>query len=229
MVIAEVKIQAMVKAAKPEKDTVSVHKLDREYLRSQESQNADRKVFHRDTLEISQLSENVEDIRERMKHTVLQSAALFSDTRAGILEKVREEKGQYSYSDVVNVVGLSYARLYSEMEERYENQNEQYYKIDGTPLTKEDEIEWLNKEYENEVEWQKACAKAAAQREVFLGHISSVPTKEIDELEDSFYQARDTYMKLHQENKQVGKPLTLQNNVFGNTQMYEKLDKLRNL
>ena len=141
MVIAEVKIQAMVKAAKPEKDTVSVHKLDREYLRSQESQNADRKVFHRDTLEISQLSENVEDIRERMKHTVLQSAALFSDTRAGILEKVREEKGQYSYSDVVNVVGLSYARLYSEMEERYENQNEQYYKIDGTPLTKEDEIE----------------------------------------------------------------------------------------
>lgn len=44
--------------------------------------------------------------------------------------------------------GLSYARLYSEIEERYKNGNEQYYKsAGGTPWTKE-EIEWLDMQYE---------------------------------------------------------------------------------
>lgn len=172
-------------------------KLDREYLRSQGNQDAERKVFRRDTLEISQLSENTEAIRERMKHTVLQSAALFSDIRAGILKEVREEKGQYDYSDIVNAVALTYAKLYSEIDKRYENGDKTYVKVDGTPLTREDEMEWLDKEFENEVEWQKACAKAAARREVFLGHIPTVSTKEIEKLGDSFYQAKDAYMKLH--------------------------------
>lgn len=196
-------------------------KLDREYVKSQRSQNTDQKAFRRDTLEISRLSENREAIADRMKHTVLQSASLFSDTRAGILKGVREDKGQYGYSDVVNACGLSYAKLYAEIEERYESKNEEYYKIDGTPLTKEDEIEWLNKEYENEVKWQTACAKAAARREVFLGHIPEIPIREIEELENGFYQAKDIYMKLYRENKWSGKPLALQNYIFGSLQMYE--------
>lgn len=33
-------------------------KFDREYLGKQESQNEDQKVFHKDTLEVSQLSKN---------------------------------------------------------------------------------------------------------------------------------------------------------------------------
>ena len=36
----------------------NIFKFDREYLGKQESQNAEQKVFHRDTLEISQLSNN---------------------------------------------------------------------------------------------------------------------------------------------------------------------------
>ena len=121
-------------------------KFDREYLGKQESQNEDQKVFHKDTLEVSQLSKNREILMDKIKHTVVQSAASLSDMRAGILKEIREEKGQYGYSDVVNACGLSYARLYSEIEQRYEN--EQYYKVDGTPLVLQNYIFGNGRMYE---------------------------------------------------------------------------------
>ena len=148
---------------------------------------------------------------DRIKHTVVQSAASLSDMRAGILKEIGEEKGQYGYSDVVNACGLSYAKLYSEIEKRYDNEQERYYNADDTLLTKEEEIEWLDMQYEQEVEWQKSCARIAAQGQVFQGNIPEMPTKEIEELEDAFYQARDAYMKLYNESKQAGRPLALQN------------------
>ena len=194
-------------------------KFDREYLGKQESQNEDQKVFHKDTLEVSQLSKNREILMDKIKHTVVQSAASLSDMRAGILKEIREEKGQYGYSDVVNACGLSYARLYSEIEQRYEN--EQYYKVDGTPLTKEDEIEWLDIQFEQEVAWQKSCARITAQGQVIQGNIPEMPTEEMEELEDSFYQAKDAYMKLYRENRRAERPLVLQSYMFGNSQMYQ--------
>ena len=202
-------------------------KFDREYLGKQESQNEDQKVFHKDTLEVSQLSKNREILMDKIKHTVVQSAASLSDMRAGILKEIREEKGQYGYSDVVNACGLSYARLYSEIEQRYEN--EQYYNVDGTPLTKEDEIEWLDIQFEQEVAWQKSCARITAQGQVIQGNIPEMPTEEMEELEDSFYQAKDAYMKLYRENRRAERPLVLQSYIFGNSQMYQILDRLGNL
>ena len=201
--------------------------FDREYLGKQESQNEDQKVFHKDTLEVSQLSKNREILMDKIKHTVVQSAASLSDMRAGILKEIREEKGQYGYSDVVNACGLSYARLYSEIEQRYEN--EQYYKVDGTPLTKEDEIEWLDIQFEQEVAWQKSCARITAQGQVIQGNIPEMPTEEMEELEDSFYQVKDAYMKLYRENRRAERPLVLQSYMFGNSQMYQILDRLGNL
>ena len=203
--------------------------LNREFLKSQGSQNEDQKVFHRDSLEVSQLSKNREMLMDRIKHTVVHSVTSFSDMRAGILKEVREEKGQYGYSDVVNACGLSYARLYSEIEQRHENEQEQYYKADGTLLTKEEEIEWLDMQYEQEVAWQKSCARIAAQGQFFQGNIPEMPTKEMEELEDSFYQAKDAYMKLYRESRQAGSPLALQNYMFGNSRMYEVLNRLGNL
>lgn len=202
-------------------------KFDREYLGKQESQNEDQKVFHKDTLEVSQLSKNREILMDKIKHTVVQSAASLSDMRAGILKEIREEKGQYGYSDVVNACGLSYARLYFEIEQRYEN--EQYYKVDGTPLTKEDEIEWLDIQFEQEVAWQKSCARITAQGQVIQGNIPEMPTEEMEKLEDSFYQAKDAYMKLYRENRRAERPLVLQSYMFGNSQMYQILNRLGNL
>ena len=204
-------------------------KLNRECLRSQENQNEGPKVFHRDSLEVSKLSKNREILMNNIYHTVMQSATSFSDTRAGILKGVREEKGQYGYSDIVNACGLSYAKLYSEIEKRHENEQERYYNADGTLLTKEEEIEWLDMQYEQEVEWQKSCARIAAQGQAFQGNIPETPTKEIEELEDAFYQAKDAYMKLYNESKQAGRPLALQNFAFVNSRMYEVLDRLGNL
>ena len=201
--------------------------FDREYLGKQESQNEDQKVFHKDTLEVSQLSKNRENLMDKIKHTVVHSVTSFSDMRAGILKEIREEKGQYGYSDVVNACGLSYARLYSEIEQRYEN--EQYYKVDGTPLTKEDEIEWLDMQFEQEVAWQKSCARITAQGQVIQGNIPEMPTEEMEELEDSFCQAKDAYMKLYRENRRAERPLVLQSYMFGNSQMYQILNRLGNL
>lgn len=201
--------------------------FDREYLGKQESQNEDQKVFHKDTLEVSQLSKNRENLMDKIKHTVVHSVTSFSDMRAGILKEIREEKGQYGYSDVVNACGLSYARLYSEIEQHYEN--EQYYKVDGTPLTKEDEIEWLDIQFEQEVAWQKSCARITAQGQVIQGNIPEMPTEEMEELEDSFYQVKDAYMKLYRENRRAERPLVLQSYMFGNSQMYQILNRLGNL
>ena len=120
-----------------------------------------------------------------------------------------------------------HARLYSEIEQRYEN--EQYYKVDGTPLTKEDEIEWLDIQFEQEVAWQKSCARITAQGQVIQGNIPEMPTEEMEELEDSFYQAKDAYMKLYRENRRAERPLVLQSYIFGNSQMYQILDRLGNL
>ena len=66
--------------------------FDREYLGKQESQNEDQKVFHKDTLEVSQLSKNRENLMDKIKHTVVHSVTSFSDMRAGILKEIREEK-----------------------------------------------------------------------------------------------------------------------------------------
>lgn len=202
-------------------------KPNRECLKSQGSQSEYQKVFHKDTLEVSQLSKNRENLMDKIKHTVVHSVTSFSDMRAGILKEIREEKGQYGYSDVVNACGLSYARLYSEIEQRYEN--EQYYKVDGTPLTKEDEIEWLDMQFEQEVAWQKSCARITAQGQVIQGNIPEMPTEEVEELEDSFYQAKDAYMKLYRENRRAERPLVLQSYMFGNSQMYQILNRLGNL
>ena len=202
-------------------------KPNRECLKSQGSQSEYQKVFHKDTLEVSQLSKNRENLMDKIKHTVVHSVTSFSDMRAVILKEIREEKGQYGYSDVVNACGLSYARLYSEIEQRYEN--EQYYKVDGTPLTKEDEIEWLDMQFEQEVAWQKSCARITAQGQVIQGNIPEMPTEEMEELEDSFYQAKDAYMKLYRENRRAERPLVLQSYMFGNSQMYQILNRLGNL
>lgn len=202
-------------------------KIDRAYPESHRSRNTDQKALHRDTLEISQFAQNREKIMEKVGHTVVRQAASLGDMRAEILKEIREEKGQYGYCDIVNACGMSYAKLYSEIENRHEK--EQYYNADGTLLTKEDEIEWLDMQYGQEVEWQKSCAKIAAQGQVFQGNIPEIPTKEMEELEDAFYQARDVYRKLCREGGQAGMQPVLQDLVFGNSRMYEVLDRLGNL
>ncbi len=96
--------------------------------------------------------------------------------------------------------------MYSEIEKRHDNEQERYYHADGTLLTKE-EMEWLDMQYGQEVAWQKSCVRIAAQGQVIWGNLPEIPTKEMEELEDAFYQARDAYRKLYDESKRAGRPL----------------------
>ena len=204
-------------------------KMDRNYWKSQDIPKEKETAFHKDALKNSELSRNRDIVLDRCTHTVVQSATAFGDARSEILKEIREAKGHYDYSDVVNACGLSYAKLYSEIEKHYENEQEPYYAVNGMRLTKEKEMEWLDTQYEQEVAWQISCAKVAAQEQVFLGNIPAVPTKELEELEDCFYKAKETYMKLYQKCRQTGEPLALHNYLFGDRQMYAALNTLGNL
>lgn len=94
---------------------------DSAYLRQHKSQITEQSVFHREKVELSELSQTRAVISGRISHLVIHTVSEFSDMRAEVLKKVREEKGQYDYSDVVNACGLSYARFYAEIEERCQN------------------------------------------------------------------------------------------------------------
>lgn len=131
------------------------------YFRRSSPQGEEQGVFQKSTIGASKLSRNREEILDKLRHTVIHTATEFGDIRAGLLKAVREEKGAYDYADIANACEQSYARLYAEIEKRYENGDEQYYDLSGTPLTKQDELAWLKKEYENEIAWQQACRKAA--------------------------------------------------------------------
>lgn len=220
------------KIAKQEQERERIAKQwehERRMTNAAAAYEANGDVFHRENLDSSGLSQTRAEISNRISHLIIHTVSEFSDARAEVLKKVREEKGEYDYSDVVNACGLSYARFYAEIEERYQSGNEKYYKTaGGEPLTKEEELDWLNMQYEQEVKWQQACARTAAQGQVFKGNLSEIPEKEIEELEDAFYQARDAYVNLYQDNKQAGKTLVLQNLMFGSYQMYETLNQFKN-
>ena len=189
---------------------------------------ADKKTIHRDALELSGLAKNKIDTMNRIKHTVLPCATSFGDTRAQMLKDMREEKGQYDAFDIADACGKSYAKLYSQIEQRYESGKEQYYKADGTPLTKEEEVAWLEMQCEQEVEWQKSCARIAAQREVFLGKIPNIPAEAMEEFEDSFYQAKDACMDLYRGQKQAGGSFVLHKALPGCRQIFEILNRSMN-
>ena len=75
----------------------------------------------------------------------------------------------------------------------------------------------------------RECLGSQGNQNEGQGNIPETLTKEMEELEDVFYQARDAYMKLYNESKQAERPLALQNFTFGNSRMYEMLDRLGNL
>lgn len=133
---------------------------------------------------------NRAEIENRLEHIVCRSVTKLSDTIADILKNIREEKGAYEYKDVVNAAGSAYAKLYAEIEKRYEDPTVHYFKPDGTSVTIEEEIAWLDDEYEAKIALEKSTAETAALREKFLGNIAEIPTKEIENIADDFYEAR---------------------------------------
>lgn len=164
-------------------------------------------------------------IRDRVKHTVVKPGItpLF-DTISDTLKAVRE-KGNYDYSDIADVSGYAYVKCYSEIEKKYENSHDKYYNPDGSPCTKEQEIEWLNEAYEEKINWEKATVRIAAEREQFLGNIPDIPQtdleKDIEEYGETIKQAKEQYLKKYQEEGVV----ELQHFPFGQSSLLQKLSE----
>ena len=106
--------------------------------------------------------EEVESLRYRFAHTISHNSNWFGEEAGKDLQKIKEEKGYYTDSDILNAYGFTYARLYAEIEQRYENGDEQWFGLGGKPLTKEKEIEELNMAYERAVAWTTKCAEVMA-------------------------------------------------------------------
>lgn len=156
----------------------------------------------RDTVNFSAEGRNmcygfgVSDVKDRAKHTVVKSgiAPLF-DTISRTLKAVREEKESYDYSDIADACGYAYAKCYSEIEKKYANSQDKYYNPDGSPCTKEQEIEWLDEAYEEKINWETVNVRIAAEREQFLGHIPDISQmdmkKNIEEYGENIRQTKE--------------------------------------
>jgi len=138
---------------------------------------------------------NKAEIVNRLEHTACRSVTKLSDTMADILKDVKEEKGEYDYKDVVNAAGSAYAKLYAEIEKRYEDPSARYFKPDGTSATMEEELMWLDEEYDARIALEKSNAKTAALREKVLGNISEIPYQKIARIADDFYEAKTRFLK----------------------------------
>ena len=189
-----------------------------------------------DTLDI----EEIESIRYKVNHTIIHTPSWFSDEAGRELQKIKEEKGTYNGSDILNAYGFTYARLYAEIEKRYENDNERWFGLGGELLTKEKEIEELNKAYESAVDWATKCAEVMAgiQNMDWTSLHNSAQNsgrtileapkpeqKDLEEMKRAFYAVRDKYMELYRESKLSGEPLARQDSIFGHNALLALLAK----
>lgn len=147
------------------------------------------------------LKENKAAVIDHLEHTVIKNSAKLFDMAATALNHIKEEKGGYDYEDVVNSAAAAYAKLYADIEKRYQDTNASYHSADGTRVTKEDEIAWLEQAYETKIISEQTNARIAAQREKFSGHIAEVPEKEIAQIADDFYAARKRHMDFLESSK----------------------------
>lgn len=162
-------------------------------------------------------------LRYRYSHTIEHTSTWFFEAAGEALKMAKGEKEDYDGADVVNAYGFAYTRLYDEIEKRYENSGEQWFDTDGTPLTKEKEMEYLNAAYENAVAFQVSSARVMAGWRLLNGQMQEVPQREevsqrdIEELKNVFYRSRDRYKDLYEESKVAGEPMNFHRFSFGNS------------
>ena len=156
-------------------------------------------------------------LRYRYSHTIGHNSTWFFEAVGRALQEAKGEKEGYDGCDVVNAYGFAYGTLYEEIEKRHENSKEQWFDIDGTPLTKDKEMEYLNAAYESAVAFKVSSAEVMAGLKYLNGQIPEVSRKGIEELGKTFYRSRDKYMELYKASKMAGEPMSLQRISFGNS------------
>lgn len=89
--------------------------------------------------------------------------------RSASLRAIRESGQEYGFEDIMAASLESYAGLYEEINEGYENGTREIWVADGAngkrKLTKEEEIERLNSAYQKEIEWQTMVMNSRKETE----------------------------------------------------------------
>lgn len=114
--------------------------------------------------------------------------------RSASLRAIRESGQEYGFEDIMTASLESYADLYEEINEGYENGTREVWVADGEngkrKLTKEEEIERLNRAYQKEIEWQMMVMNSRKETEkakniTFSGSsTSSAPADDSDDSTD---------------------------------------------
>lgn len=156
-------------------------------------------------------------LRYRYSHTIVYTATGFLETAGEALQEAKGEKEEYDGSDVVNSYGFAYGTLYGEIEKRYEDSKEQWFDMDGTPLTREKEMVYLDTAYENAVAFQVSSARVMAGLGHHNGQMQEATQRDIDGLKNVFYRSRDRYKDLYEESKATGEPMNFHRFSFGNS------------
>ena len=114
--------------------------------------------------------------------------------RSASLRAIRESGQEYGFEDIMTASLESYADLYEEINEGYENGTREVWVADGEngkrKLTKEEEIERLNRAYQKEIEWQTTVMNARKETEkakniTFFGSSAiSTSAEDSDDLAD---------------------------------------------
>lgn len=141
------------------------------------------------------LKETKAVVMDHLEHMEQKSPTMLFDMAAEALKQIREEQGSYDYEDVVNTAADAYAKLYADIEKRYQSVEKPYHGADGGRITKEDEIAWLEQAYETKILWEQTNAKIAAQREQFSGRTAKLPQRGGAQIAEDFYAARKRCME----------------------------------
>uniref|UniRef100_UPI004056E7B7 hypothetical protein n=1 Tax=Agathobacter sp. TaxID=2021311 RepID=UPI004056E7B7 len=161
--------------------------------------------------------ELIDYVREVAPNTILKDDSLsylrqLWEKKGRYLKTIREEKGSYGYNDIVNAAACAYDSLYQEIVKGHDSGERKLYVMDDSNgkrhfMTKEEELEKLNRGYEELIKWEQMVAKSRMQMEAakkrfgndYLEEIYSLEQVE-NYIEDSYNEFKSAYPK-YQENR----------------------------
>lgn len=162
-------------------------------------------------------TEFVNDMREILPKSFQLDNYLYElwNESGSYLKNVREKEGSYGFDDVVEGAAVAYSSLYQKIVEGHRNGTRELYVLEDAktakwrPVTMEEELERLEKGFEELIAWDQMVAKSRLQcainRERFHGvELEDIlKTSDIDQadkyIEETYLEFRSCFQKEYKE------------------------------
>lgn len=171
-------------------------------------------TYSKDFGEVCGMSGRLDIAEQRLMPNYMQEIWKY---RGSILTEIREKRGSYDYSEIVDATGCAYAQCYEDIEEKYAGS------LMKNGQTKEEELEELDRAYQYITDFDTANARVRAGIEKFKGNLAEVQESDLEAYRDSFHKAKEQYVNRYREKKE---PVTLQNYRFELPRLFEQLHML---